>query len=150
MGTSSGPRVGEVDPDGAWQIIAENSAARLIDVRTSAEWGSVGVPDLKEAGQQPLFVEWAQLPDMSPNPRFAEEVMEALGDNPEGPLLFLCRSGVRSLGAAHAIAAELAERGVEADCLNVAEGFEGDAGPTGQRGTVNGWVFRGLAWRRPL
>ncbi len=148
MGSSTGPRVGEVTPDEAWRLLAADTAAVLIDVRTRAEWGFVGVPDLEEAGQRPLFVEWARFPDMSQNPRFAEEVMEALGAPPQGPLLFLCRSGVRSLGAAHAIAAHLAPDGESVDCLNVAEGFEGDVDSNGHRGNINGWKSRGLAWRQ--
>ena len=148
MGSSTGPRVGEVSPTDAWGILVEESAARLIDVRTRAEWGFVGVPDLEGAGQRPHFVEWARFPDMSLNPRFAEEVMEALGEVPGGPLLFLCRSGARSLRAAEAVATHLAENGVEVDCINVAEGFEGDLDPTGHRGSLNGWKARGLAWRQ--
>ena len=148
MGRSFGPRVGEVNPDEAWQVLVEESNARLIDVRTRAEWGFVGVPDLEEAGQQLLLVEWARFPDMSLNPRFAEEVIEALGEISKGPLLFLCRSGARSLRAAEAVAAHLAEDGVEADCINVAEGFEGDLDPAGHLGGLNGWKARGLAWRQ--
>ncbi len=148
MGTSSDARVGEVTPDEAWQILVEKSSARLIDVRTRAEWGFVGVPDLEVAGQEPLLVEWSSFPDMSPNPRFAEEVVEALGAQPQGPLLFLCRSGARSLKAAEAVAAHLAGTGDGVDCLNVAEGFEGDLDPTGHRGSHNGWKARGLAWRQ--
>ena len=146
MSRSIGPRAGEVSPTEAWDVLNRDASARLIDVRTRAEWGFVGVPDLEEAGQKPLLVEWASFPDMSLNPRFAEEVMEALGDVPKGPLLFLCRSGVRSLRAAEVVAAHLAEDGVEVDCINIAEGFEGDLGPTGHRGTINGWKVRGLAW----
>ena len=148
MGKSSGACVGELTPDEAWKILVENSAARLIDVRTRAEWGFVGVPDLEEAGHQPLFVEWSSFPDMSLNPRFAEEVMEALGASPQGPLLFLCRSGARSLKAAEAVAAHLGGTGDGVDFLNVAEGFEGDLDPTGHRGSHNGWKARGLAWRQ--
>ena len=148
MGTSAGPRVGEVTPDEAWEVLVNESEAHLIDVRTRAEWGFVGVPDLEEAGHQPLLVEWARIPDMSLNMRFAQEVMEALGQPPKGPLLFLCRSGVRSLRAAEVVAEYLADGGVEVDWLNEAEGVEGELGPTGHRGTINGWKARGLAWRQ--
>ncbi len=148
MGTSSDASVGEVTPDGAWQILVDDSTARLVDVRTRAEWGFVGVPDLEEAGHMPLLIEWSSFPDMSLNPRFAEEVMEALGAPPQGPLLFLCRSGARSLKAAEAIAAHLAQAGQAVECFNVAEGFEGDLDPAGHRGGLNGWKARGLAWRQ--
>ncbi len=148
MSGASGPRVGEVNPDEAWRILVEQSAARLIDVRTRAEWGFVGVPDLAEVGRSPVLIEWASLPDMSANPRFAAEVMEALGDEQPETLLFLCRSGARSLQAAFAVADHIGKTGISAHCLNVAEGFEGDLDAEGHRGGLNGWKARGLAWRQ--
>ena len=147
MRTGSGPSVGEVNPDAAWQILREDQSARLIDVRTRAEWGFVGVPDLEELNHETVFVEWASWPDMSINPRFVAEVVEAVGTNP-GPLLFLCRSGVRSLRAANVVSDHLAQSGWTGTCLNVAEGFEGDLSAQGHRASHNGWKVRGLAWRQ--
>ncbi|MCV6594055.1 MAG: rhodanese-like domain-containing protein [Silicimonas sp.] len=146
MGLGSG--VGEVAPDEAWRILESNKAARLIDVRTRAEWGFVGVPDTRELDQTPLFVEWASFPGMSVNPAFAAEVEAALGSETPGPLLFLCRSGARSLQAAMAVTDHFAHAGKEVTCLNVAEGFEGDLDVTGHRGSQNGWKARGLTWRQ--
>ena len=148
MSRASGPYVGEVTPDEAWRILAEESASRLIDVRTRAEWGFVGTPDLEQLGQSAIFVEWAGFPDMSVNPRFAAEVIEALGGEIPARLLFLCRSGARSLRAANVIAEHLQKEGYSVECLNVAEGFEGDLDPEGHRGGQNGWKARGLAWRQ--
>ena len=48
----------------------------LIDVRTQAEWGFVGVPDLAEVGRSTILVEWAGFPGMSRNPRFVTQVIE--------------------------------------------------------------------------
>ncbi|MDD9922695.1 MAG: rhodanese-like domain-containing protein [Boseongicola sp.] len=148
MSGASGPRVGEVDPDAAWKILVEDPSSRLIDVRTRAEWGFVGVPDLEEAGQIPIFSEWSTFPDMSMNPRFVAEVSEALGGKQPDTLLFLCRSGARSLRAAYAVADHLGQSGWNGTCLNVAEGFEGDLDASGHRGNHNGWKARGLAWRQ--
>ena len=148
MRAGSGPPVGEVNPDGAWQILREQPSARLIDVRTRAEWGFVGVPDLEEVGHETIFVEWASFPNMSINPRFVAEVIEAVGGGNSGPLLFLCRSGARSLRAATAVYDHLSQDGGGVTCLNVAEGFEGDLDPRGHRGGLNGWKARGLAWRQ--
>ena len=148
MGTGGDALVGEVDPTEAWQILSSESTARLVDVRTRAEWGFVGVPDIGELGHQPLFVEWSQFPDMSVNPAFVVTVEEAVGSADVGKLLFICRSGARSLHAAHAVAAHFAQSGKPAVCLNVAEGFEGDLDALGHRGSHNGWKARGLAWRQ--
>ena len=148
MGTGGSPLVGEVDPTEAWRILSTEDNARLIDVRTRAEWGFVGVPDIGELDQTPLFIEWARFPDMSVNPAFAAELDSALAPGNPGPLLFLCRSGARSMQAAHSVAAHFAAQGREVHCLNVAEGFEGDLDALGHRGGHNGWKARGLAWRQ--
>ncbi len=148
METGSGPHVGETNPAGAWQHLQEDETARLIDVRTRAEWGFVGVPDLGILRQSPIFIEWASYPEMSVNANFAAEVEEAIGVETPGPLLFICRSGARSLRAAMAVSHHYAQRGVSVTCLNVAEGFEGDLDASGHRGAHNGWKARGLAWRQ--
>lgn len=148
MKSGESPLVGEVDPAEAWHILSTQEAARLIDVRTRAEWGFVGVPDVGEIGHRPIFVEWSSFPDMSVNPAFVAEVEGALGPELSGPILFLCRSGARSLQAAILVAQHYASKGVNVSCLNVAEGFEGDLDATGHRGSHNGWKARGLTWRQ--
>ncbi|MEM9123538.1 MAG: cyanophycin synthetase, partial [Pseudomonadota bacterium] len=90
------PRVTDVDPSEAWRILSEQSDARLVDVRTRAEWNFVGVPELGELGAEPFFLEWSSFPDMSVNSAFAETLEKAFGRAVTGPILFLCRSGVRS------------------------------------------------------
>jgi rhodanese-related sulfurtransferase len=60
---------------------------------------------------------------------------------PEVPVMFLCRSGVRS----HA-AAQLAAQSGYARAMNILEGFEGDLDAHGHRGTVGGWRKAGLPW----
>ena len=143
-----GSSVGEVNPDDAWNVLKEDELARLIDVRTRAEWGFVGVPDTRELGQTPILIEWSSYPDMSVNPAFAADVEEAIGSKNPGTLLFICRSGARSLQAAMAVTDYFARQGKEVTCLNIAEGFEGDVDASGHRGRQNGWKARGLAWRQ--
>jgi rhodanese-related sulfurtransferase len=140
--------IGEVLPTDAWNILKTEKSARLIDVRTQAEWSFVGLPDLSDLGQSTLCVEWVSFPGMSKNLHFVDSVKEVLGDRTPGKLLFLCRSGVRSLHAARAVTAWFAEQGQTVECLNVAEGFEGDLNEEGKRGIRNGWKHRGLAWRQ--
>ena len=143
-----GSCVGQVDPDEAWQILESEESARLVDVRTRAEWNFVGTPDTGELGKTPILIEWSSYPDMAVNPAFADEVEEAVGSDAIGPLLFLCRSGVRSLRAATVVADHYARQGRSVSCLNVSEGFEGDVDASGQRGRQFGWKARGLAWRQ--
>ena len=140
--------VGNVLPADAWTILSEDRSSQLIDVRTTAEWGFVGVPDLSGLGRDPLFVEWAAFPDMSANPRFVAEVHDALSGQWPETLMFICRSGVRSRYAAEAVAEALVPTGASTRCINVAEGFEGDLDLDNHRGRLNGWKARGLAWRQ--
>jgi len=148
MSSAVKPLIGEVLPREAWDVLGTTPNAVLVDVRTRAEWAFVGVPDLTALNRPLLQVEWAQLPDMSMNPHFVGEVMEQLGDMVPEKLLFLCRSGVRSLRAAEAVQAHLASIDQNGICLNVTSGFEGDLNEDRHRGAKNGWKVEGLAWRQ--
>lgn len=142
------PIIDEVTPPEAYDILRRDSAAVLIDVRSRAEWAFVGVPDLSEIGTGPVLVEWAVYPSMSRNPGFVAELTERLSSLAPDRLLFLCRSGARSMAAAQTMVAALAEQGLPAHCTNVAQGFEGDLNAEGHRGTANGWKACGLPWRQ--
>lgn len=143
----AGADVGEVDPVAAWQILETHPDALLVDVRSRAEWSFVGTPDLSPIGKQVILAEWRRYPDMAVNPGFAEALLAETGGTPSH-LLFICRSGARSLEAAREVQARLDAAGAKTVCLNVAEGFEGGLDPEGHRGRLNGWKARGLAWRQ--
>ena len=133
----------ELSPRQAWDALLNEPGTQLVDVRTPAEWQHIGVPDLGQAGKQVLLVCW-QYPTGAVNPGFIDE-LRAAGLKPDQRLLFLCRSGVRSLAAADA--AEAAGFGAS---FNVAEGFEGHPDARGRRG-LTGWKADGLpvAWVKP-
>jgi len=131
---------GDILPARAWEILESDPRATLIDVRTAAEWSYVGVPDLSGLGKQPLFISWALYPQMQVNALFAQQ-LAAAGPAADTPLLFLCRSGVRSRSAAIAMTAA----GFRA-CYNIAHGFEGDHDTQRHRGAVSGWKVSGLPW----
>ncbi|MEL6481227.1 MAG: rhodanese-like domain-containing protein, partial [Pseudomonadota bacterium] len=38
-------KVSEMGPAEAWEMLASNPSARMVDVRTKAEWSFVGLPD---------------------------------------------------------------------------------------------------------
>ncbi len=134
----------EVSVEETWTRLAGQRDAWLVDVRTVAELAFVGVPDLSSLGK-PLFrVEWQHFPDNRTNPAFVPQLDEQLqrggvGRNDE--ILFICRSGGRSLMAARAMAAAGYTR-----CRNVTHGFEGPLDPQRHRGRLQGWKARGLAW----
>ncbi|MEI7871595.1 MAG: rhodanese-like domain-containing protein [Alphaproteobacteria bacterium] len=133
---------GDVAPATAWKILGERKDAVLIDVRTRPEWNYVGLPDLETLAKKPALVEWQVFPSMQVNPEFVTALSGGLTDK-EAPLLFLCRSGVRSAAAAKAMTAAGYSR-----CLNVMDGFEGPLNAEAKRGAAGGWKAAGLPWRQ--
>lgn len=131
---------GEIMPQEAWDMLAGDPKARLVDVRTEAEWSFVGVPDLSSLDKRPLLVEWTDFPSGQMNPGFLDQVKKGAAGR-EAPLLFICRSGVRSKAAAVAATAAGYTR-----CYNVTTGFEGDHDENARRGSVGGWKHDGLPW----
>ncbi len=115
-------------------------------MRTVPEWNFVGVPDLAPVGRRVHCVEWQSFPTMAQNPQFVAEAKEALtvaGADAASPVLFLCRSGVRSRSAAIAMTAAGFSY-----AYNIAGGFEGDLDDERHRGHNNGWKASGLPWRQ--
>jgi rhodanese-related sulfurtransferase len=139
-----GVHIEAVSVEEAWARLKGDAGSALIDVRTIAEWAYVGLPDLSPIGKRPVLVEWQGFPDDRLNTAFVERVTEALnpiGANRETELLFICRSGQRSLKAAQAMAAAGFRR-----CRNVANGFEGPLDANRHRGQLSGWKAKGLPW----
>jgi rhodanese-related sulfurtransferase len=148
MGMDDAPSIAEVGPQEAWSILETDTDSVLIDVRSQAEWNFVGLPDLAPLGKQALQIEWKRFPEMGENPEFLTELARHLGGSAPSRMLFLCRSGGRSLSAAKAVAQSWAQAGKPVTCVNVAEGFEGDLDVDKHRGTLSGWKARGLPWRQ--
>lgn len=137
---SDGSYAGDVTPRQAWDILKGEPGAVLVDVRTDAEWSYVGLPDLKPLGKEPKLIPWKLFPTGQVNPAFTDQLL-ALAIPKDASVLFLCRSGVRSIAAAQA-----ATKAGYARAFNVSEGFEGDKDAAGHRGTVGGWKVAGLPW----
>lgn len=129
------PYQGELTPREAYEVLQKAPGARLVDVRTRAEWDWVGrLPGAVE-------IEWNQYPGGVRNPNFITELKRQV--DPESLVMFICRSGVRSIGAA----AAATEAGYS-QCYNVLEGFEGDKDAHGHRNTIGGWRHAGLPWHQ--
>lgn len=129
-------------PTQAWQALQSDPHAQLVDVRTDAEWAFVGLPDLSGAGKQPVLIPWQVYPSMQPHPDFVGALREA-GLTPESRIMFLCRSGARSMAAAQAAVAAGFPH-----AYNVADGFEGNPDAEGHRGVAAGWKAEELPWRQ--
>jgi rhodanese-related sulfurtransferase len=131
---------GDLSPEDSWTLLESDARAVLIDVRTDAEFSYVGVADLSGLNKKTVYASWLFYPDMDLNPDFAAE-LEAQNFEENQPLLFLCRSGVRSKHAAIAMTARGYSR-----CYNIAGGFEGDKDGSLHRASHNGWKHAGLPW----
>jgi rhodanese-related sulfurtransferase len=131
---------GDLSPNDALKLLHNDTSARLVDVRTDAEWSYVGVPDLSTAASDLVLLSWQRFPSMQVDPDFLSQLSK-IAPNLSAPLLFLCRSGVRSQSAAVA-----ATSAGYTSAFNVAGGFEGDKNSDGHRGKTNGWKALGLPW----
>jgi rhodanese-related sulfurtransferase len=119
---------GDVIPEDAWHLFSQGNAL-LVDVRTAEERKNVGyVPSS-------LHAAWAIGNPMERNPNFVLE-LGILADKLD-VILFLCRSGKRSVAAAEAVS-RLGFKNV----FNVTEGFEGE------QGLENGWRAHELPWTK--
>ena len=127
------PYEGALLPGEALELLQEAPGAKLVDVRSRAEWDWVGrIPGAVE-------IEWQSYPGMRANSSFLDYLSSQV--DKESLVMFICRSGGRS----HQAAATATESGY-ANCYNILEGFEGEKDATGHRGTRGGWKAAGLPW----
>lgn len=142
-------------PAEAYALKSEHPMEVLfVDVRTHAEVSFVGSPtvmdvniplyEIKAGSWNAKYREY----DMERNADFETQLKQAVeerGLNPDSPIIFMCRSGARSAGAAD-IAAKLGFT----RAYSLVEGFEGDGvkdGPQKGQRVVNGWKNAGLPWQ---
>jgi rhodanese-related sulfurtransferase len=127
------PYAGALLPTESYVLMQQVPEAKLVDVRTRAEWDFVGrIPGS-------ILIEWQTYPNSHANPRFLDELSAQI--DKDAIIMFLCRSGARS----HAAASAATRIGYERS-YNVLEGFEGDKDAHGHRASVGGWQFAGLPW----
>lgn len=132
---------GDITPEETWRLLSENPEAVLVDCRTEAEWRFVGAPDLTSLGRDVIYVEWNRT-DGSHNDAFVDDLQTSGVTPGERPVVFLCRSGNRSIGAAEAATAA----GITPS-YNILDGFEGNLDENRHRGTT-GWKAVGLPWKQ--
>lgn len=125
---------GDISPTDAWKLASQGQAT-IVDVRTAEEWFWVGqVPGAET-------IEWVGGRPQAPNERFLEQLEARVARDRK--VLFLCRSGARSLAAAKA-----ATRAGYASAWNITGGFEGPLDDHKHRGKVAGWQADGLPWEQ--
>ena len=135
---------GDVTAKDAWESLAANSEAVLVDVRTEIEWTLIGKPDLSSINKEPIYLQWVT--QQGPNPDFVAQLDAALTERSvakNAPVYFMCQSGGRSKIAA----SQCTELGYSA-AYNVADGFEGALDEHQHRNSIDGWKVAGLPWRQ--
>jgi len=119
----------EITSREAYEIVIKNPAIRLVDVRSIAEYYFVGHPEMAANVPMTFWDEKAQT--LVRNERFVEDLKARY--KPLETLVFICRSGGRSLSAA-----QLAKAAGFPNVSSVKDGFEGEKDARGCR-TVGGW-----------
>ena len=126
------PYTGELMPREAFEVLQQDPATVLVDVRSKAELELVGkIPSATN-------IEWAFYPGMVPNADFVTQLLSQVDKNQI--VVFMCRTGGRSHNAAM-LAQQLGYR-----AYNMLEGFEGETNALKQRTQMSGWKHAGLPW----
>jgi rhodanese-related sulfurtransferase len=127
-----------LEPKAAYAFLQHDAQAVFIDCRSEMEYLFVGHP----VGA--ITVPWYDGPEWERNPHFVGQVKKLAGANFEHrPIVLICRSGNRTLQAAHALEGAGFKR-----VVNVVHGFEGDLDENHHRNTRNGWRVDGLPWKQ--
>jgi rhodanese-related sulfurtransferase len=117
------PYAGALTPREAHEVWQLAPGAKLVDVRTRAEWDWVGrIPGAIE-------IEWMGYPDSRPNSHFLAQLKQ------QAIVRRCCCSSAAAAARSHHAAA-LATKAMQRECYNVLEGFEGDVDASGQRGRL--------------
>jgi rhodanese-related sulfurtransferase len=144
-----------LDPRASYDFLIANRDAAFIDCRSESEYFLVGhpvIPGVKEDGTVDSQGSFAWRPEnicysddfsAEPNDEFVHQSVRFIGPNRTRPVVIICRSGRRSVGAAKDL-----EAFGYTDVINVVYGFEGELNDQDQRGKLNGWRFDGLPWEQ--
>lgn len=123
-----GQEIEAVSPVRALEMV-KTPGTYLVDVRSVAEYVLIGHPEM--AYNVPLTFWSEDEARFVVNPDFLKDL--AARFKKQDTLVFICRSGNRSLEAA-----QMAQRAGYARVYNLGEGFEGELDEKGYR-TVGGW-----------
>ena len=128
----------ELTPPQAYEELASNKKAVLVDCRTRTEWIFVGIPDLSGIGKQVVLESIADETGQL-NKNFTTRIGEIA--SPNTPIYIICKIGGRSANACR-----LLETSGYYNVCNILEGFEGDLDQNGHRSSRDGWKYHNLPW----
>jgi rhodanese-related sulfurtransferase len=137
-------KMDEVLPEEAWDQLAADPDAVLIDVRCAEERSASGIPAVEQIDRKLWEIEWPRDERRSVS-CFLRDVVSRLKQTPSERLFFLSCSGARARTAAKAVAAVTGDLGQRLHVSPIVDGFEGRPGHPDK---IKGWKAADLPWRR--
>ena len=100
----------------AFDFLSKKDNSHLIDTRSDIEWKSTGIPDLSSINKEINLINWGPVLDQIFFEQYKNFLLTSFNKNDN--LLFICRSGSRSL-----MAAQFAIKFGFENSFNIFEGF---------------------------
>ena len=100
----------------AFDFLSKKDNSHLIDTRSDIEWKSTGIPDLSSINKEINLINWGPVLDQIFFEQYKNFLLTSFNKNDN--LLFICRSGSRSL-----MAAQFAIKFGFENSFNIYEGF---------------------------
>ena len=100
----------------AFDFLSKKDNSHLIDTRSDIEWKSTGIPDLSSINKETNLINWGPVLDQTFFEQYKNFLLSSFNKNDN--LLFICRSGSRSL-----MAAQFAIKFGFENSFNIYEGF---------------------------
>ena len=103
----------------AFDFLSQKVDSYLIDTRSDVEWKTTGIPDLSSINKETNLINWGPVLDQTFFEQYKNFLLSSFNQNDN--LLFICRSGSRSL-----IAAQFAIKFGFENSFNIFEGFHNE------------------------
>ena len=100
----------------AFDFLSKKVDSHLIDTRSDVEWKTTGIPDLSSINKETNLINWGPVLDQIFFEQYKNFLLISFNKNDN--LLFICRSGSRSL-----MAAQFAIKFGFKNSFNIYEGF---------------------------
>ena len=100
----------------AFDFLSKKVNSHLIDTRSDIEWKTTGIPDLSSINKETNLINWGPVLDQTFFEQYKNFLLSSFNQNDN--LLFICRSGSRSL-----MAAQFAIKFGFENSFNIFEGF---------------------------